>query len=254
MKVSALGPWLTILACVLLITVSASYYYHALQKPPPDPTPAAQGKPPPEAPPPKARGTAADEPPPRPKAKGSERPAPQPSPRPEPPQPRPAGGDVLVLVLQTDLLTREAEQAELVKELKALVQKQGRRLLGGGVHLVNKERAGAPWDVERQPLRAEAAFASADVKETFAACARAMRRTGAARTLLVWGCDIDPEMADVSKEDLKLPRPVTLFWIGHADDSLWLRDALGRGSKLLRLDRDIRSLRFTLEDHLGKEP
>ena len=37
-----------------------------------------------------------------------------------------------------------------------------RRLHNGAVYLVNKEKAGVPWDVDREPLRPEAAFASTD--------------------------------------------------------------------------------------------
>lgn len=248
MRVSALGPWLTTLACVLLGTAGTGYYYYALQTPPSPQPEAAQPKPEPLT----ARGPPADDPPSQSKPPaGSERPAPRP--HTEVPKPHSAGAGVLVLVLQTDLLSKEGVQAELVKELKALTQKHSRHLLGGSVYLVNKEKTGAPWDGERESLRAEAAFGSADVKETFAACAKAMRRLGVARTLLVWGCDIDPEMADVKKEDLALPRPVTLFWIGHADDSPWLREALGPGSKLLRLDRDIRSLGFSMDEALARE-
>src|SRR5262249_44411869 len=162
-----------LVTCVLLGTAGAGYFYvrEASELPP------AEGT---DAPPP-AAGRGSDE------EQGA---PPRRQPSPEPP-PRRAGQGVLVLVLQTELLSKDAEQADLARELRAFRRKHGGRMVGGSVYLVNREKAGEPWDVDAEPLRPEAAFAGGDVREAFAACRRAMRRLAGAPTLLVWGCDID---------------------------------------------------------------
>ncbi|MBI1915583.1 MAG: hypothetical protein HYS12_12745 [Planctomycetes bacterium] len=220
MRVSALPAWLFVLLCVLLGTSATSYYYlrvASVEEPTDSDERVRTGDP-------------------------GDSTAPTSGPR-----PKPGPKAVLLLVIQTRLVTQS--QSELAHELREIRKEHAQQLIDGSVWVVN--RAGrSTWDLS-SPLPEDQAFANNDIKralgkarETVSALQDRLRTEDRKpAVLLVWGNDVDPTtVPGLTKEDVRMPRPVALFWIGYANDCPWLIEALGKGSVVCRLDRDIQNL------------
>jgi hypothetical protein len=162
---------------------------------------------------------------------------------------RPKSGTrgVLLLVIQTRLVTQS--QHELAQELREVRKAHASQLIDGSVFVVN--RAGrSTWDLS-SPLLEEQAIANDDIKLAMDKARVAMsalqdrlrKEDRKPAVLLVWGNDVDPTtVPGLTKEDVRMPRPVALFWIGYAAESRWMIEALGKGAVVCRLDRDIQNL------------
>src|SRR5205823_2573854 len=140
-------------------------------------------------------------------------------------------------------------QHDLAQELRESLKDRTKQLIDGTVFVVN--RAGrSTWDLTA-PLPADQAFPNDDVKNAMSMARDAVnafqdqlrKDDRKPAVLLIWGNDVDPAgIAGLKKEDVRMPRPVALFWIGYAAESRWMIEALGKGSVVNRLDRDIQNL------------
>src|SRR5262249_38784776 len=153
---------------------------------------------------------------------------------------------VLLLVIQTRLVTEV--QSELAQELRQVRKEHGGQLIDGSVFVVNGAGR-STWDLSL--LREEHAIANDDIKRAMGRAREAVSAfQGRLRkddqkpaVLLVWGNDVDPStVTGLTREDVTMPRPVALFWIGYPAESRWMIEALGKGSIVCRLDRDIQNL------------
>jgi hypothetical protein len=139
-----------------------------------------------------------------------------------PPQPPKAGlsGDVLVLVLQTDLLDKG--DAYLKKHLAAFQDRNHVRLLGGAIYLLDSSGHTRAWKADEAPDKGSLAFRAnnpGDLKPTFERVVEALedfhRRAGGQKfeTLLVWKSDIDAAGAGTLAGLRKPGGTVMLYWL-----------------------------------------
>jgi hypothetical protein len=232
--------WVTVLAA----SVAANVAVRSL----PPPLPAAAPPTPPTPPDRPADVAVKPSPPavPAPEVRSPEPPPGRSVPPPEPPvapvahspEPPALAGDVLVLVVETDLLGKG--DTYLKKHLSAFQQWPQARLLGGSIYLLDATGKVRPWDASQAPAAGSAAFHArdgGDVRATFSRVVEALdglgRRAGgqAFETLLVWKSDVDA----VGRGDLdgvrKPSRPVMLYWLtARQPGTEGFNDWLGRQS------------------------
>jgi len=164
-------------------------------------------------------------------------------------------GDVLLVAIDNRFL--RAHSNDWVEQLASLQADLDRRLLGGGVQLVDRQQVQA-WQPSR-PLPPESAvLADADFEGTFARAFQVIEdfgrkaRTPDFKTFLIWLDDVNPDRTPRTGSLARPRRWVMLLWHGRPGTSRRLSEVVG-DDWIVRFKQDTTGLRSSVHYYARRE-